>query len=190
MKTNIAIFASGSGSNAEAIFRHFKNHASIKIALVVTNNPQAGVLHRAEGYHIPCYVYQPDELTNGIMGKTLDAYNIGFIVLAGYLKKVPDVLLKKYPNRIVNIHPALLPKFGGKGMYGLNVHKAVVAAGESESGMTIHYINEHYDEGAIIEQHSVSISKEDSPERVQQKVLELEHKYYAPCIEKIIQNGF
>lgn len=189
MKTNIAIFASGGGSNAEEIFRYFKNHPLVEVALVVSNNSQAGVLHRAEGYHIPCYVYQTEELTNGIMEKTLDAYNIHFIVLAGYLKKVPDGLLKKYPNKIVNIHPALLPKFGGQGMYGLNVHKAVVAAGEKVSGMTIHYINEKYDEGAIIEQHIVNISNEDSPERVQQKVLELEHKYFAPCIEKLIQNG-
>lgn len=189
MKTHLAIFASGGGSNAEEIMRYFSNHARIQISLVVTNNPKAGVLHRAEGFHIPCYVYQPEELENGILEKTLDAYHIDFIVLAGYLKKVPDSLLKKYPNKIVNIHPALLPKFGGKGMYGMNVHKAVVEAKESKSGMTIHFVNEHYDEGGIIEQHEVALSETDSPERVQQKVLELEHKFFAPCIEKIIENG-
>jgi phosphoribosylglycinamide formyltransferase-1 len=189
MKTHLAIFASGGGSNAEEIMRYFNNHARIQISLVVTNNPNAGVLHRAEGFHIPCYVYQPEELENGILEKTLDAYQIDFIVLAGYLKKVPDSLLKKYPNKIVNIHPALLPKFGGKGMYGMNVHKAVVAAKEPKSGMTIHFVNEHYDEGGIIEQHEVELKETDSAERVQQKVLELEHKFFAPCIEKIIENG-
>jgi phosphoribosylglycinamide formyltransferase-1 len=189
MKTHLAIFASGGGSNAEEIMRYFNDHARIQISLVVTNNPKAGVLHRAEGFHIPCYVYQPEELENGILEKTLDAYHIDFIVLAGYLKKVPDTLLKKYPNKIVNIHPALLPKYGGKGMYGMNVHKAVVAAKEPKSGMTIHFVNEHYDEGGIIEQHEVTLNETDSAERVQEKVLELEHKYFAPCIEKIIENG-
>lgn len=166
--------------------RYFENHPHIKIALVVTNNPNAGVLHRAEGFHIPCYIYQPEEIQNGILEKTLDAYKINFIVLAGYLKKVPDALISKYAGKIVNVHPALLPNYGGKGMYGMHVHKAVVAARESRSGMTIHFVNEHYDEGAIIEQHEVEIDAYDSPERVAQKVLQLEHKYFAPCIEKII----
>src|SRR5687768_10820916 len=186
LKTNIAIFASGGGSNAEEIMRYFRNHPKINVALVVTNNPKAGVLHRAEGFHIPCYIYQPEEIENGILEKTLDAYKIDFIVLAGYLKKVPDALIKKYDHRMVNVHPALLPNYGGKGMYGMNVHKAVVAARESKSGMTIHFVNEHYDEGAIIEQHEVQINPTDSPERVAQKVLELEHRYFAPCIEKLI----
>lgn len=188
-KTHIAIFASGGGSNAEEIMRYFKDHASISVALVVTNNPKAGVLHRAEGFHIPCYIYQPEEFESGILEKTLEAYKIDFIVLAGYLKKVPDTLIKKYVGKMVNVHPALLPDYGGKGMYGMNVHKAVVLAGEKKSGMTIHFVNEHYDEGAIIEQHEVAINEYDSPERVQQKVLELEHKYFAPCIEKLIENG-
>ncbi|MBI3136323.1 MAG: phosphoribosylglycinamide formyltransferase [Bacteroidetes bacterium] len=186
MKTNIAIFASGGGSNAEEIMRYFRNHQTIAVALVVTNNPKAGVLHRAEGFHVPCYIYQPEEMENGILKKTLQAYKIDFIVLAGYLKKVPAWLIQNYAHKMVNIHPALLPNYGGKGMYGMHVHKAVAAAREPKSGITIHFVNEHYDEGAIIEQHEVSINPTDSPERVQQKVLELEHRYFAPCIEKLI----
>lgn len=166
--------------------RYFRNHATISVSLVVTNNATAGVLHRAEGFHIPCYIYQPEELTNGILEKTLDAYKIDFIVLAGYIKKVPDSLIRKYAGKMVNVHPALLPNYGGKGMYGMHVHKAVVAAREPKSGMTIHFVNEHYDEGAIIEQHEVVLNPTDSPERVAQKVLELEHAYFAPCIEKLI----
>lgn len=166
--------------------RHFRHHPTISVALVVSNNPKAGVLHRAEGFHIPCYVYQHEEVESGILEKTLQAYKIDFVVLAGYLKKVPDSLIRKYEQRMVNIHPALLPKYGGKGMYGMHVHKAVVAARENVSGMTIHYVNERYDEGAIIEQHEVALSPTDSPERVQQKVLELEHRYFAPCIERLI----
>ncbi|MBK7130921.1 MAG: phosphoribosylglycinamide formyltransferase [Crocinitomicaceae bacterium] len=186
IKKHIVIFASGGGSNAEVIMRHFKNHPKIDVVLVVSNNPKAGVLHRADSFGVPCYVYQSAELENGIMEKTLQAYRADFIVLAGYLKKIPDSLIKKYNNRMVNIHPALLPKFGGKGMYGMNVHKAVVAAGENKSGITIHYVNEYYDEGAIIEQHEVEILPTDSAERVSQKVLELEHEYFAPCIENIV----
>lgn len=156
---------------------------------MVTNNPKAGVLHRAEGFHIPCYIYQPEELENGILEKTLEAYHVDFIVLAGYLKKIPDTLIKKFTGRMVNVHPALLPKYGGKGMYGMHVHKAVVSAREHESGMTIHYVNENYDEGAIIEQHRISINPTDSAETVARKVLELEHRHFAPCIEKLILNG-
>ncbi len=189
MKTHLAIFASGGGSNAEEIMRYFSNHARIQISLVVTNNPKAGVLHRAEGFHIPCYVYQPEELENGILEKTLDAYHIDFIVLAGYLKKVPDSILKKYPNKIVNIHPALLPKFGGKGMYGMNVHKAVVEANETESGISIHYVNEQYDEGEIISQHRCVITKEDTAEIVAQKIHQLEQEFFPKVIEKVICNS-
>lgn len=189
MKTNLAIFASGGGSNAEVIMRYFKDHETIRVVLVVSNNAKAGVLHKAEPFRVPGYVYQPEELDNGILQKTLDAYNVNFLVLAGYLKKVPDQLIARYGKNIINIHPALLPKFGGPGMYGMHVHKAVVAARENKSGITIHHINSHYDEGDIVEQHEVSISDTDTPERVQQKVLELEHKYFAPCIERLIKQN-
>jgi len=186
MKKNIAIFASGGGSNAEEIMRHFKKNDVARVSLIVSNNPKSGALYRAEKYNIPGYVHTPEDLENGKLENVLKAYKIDFIVLAGYLKKVPDGILKKYDKKIVNIHPALLPKYGGHGMYGMNVHKAVVAAGEKKSGITIHYVNENYDEGGIIEQHECEISSKDTAIAVQEKVLKLEHKYFAPCIEKII----
>lgn len=186
MKKNIAIFASGGGSNAEEIMRHFKASNVARVSLIVSNNPKSGALYRAEKYNIPGYVHQPEELQNGKLENVLKAYKIDFIVLAGYLKKVPDAIIKKFDKKLVNIHPALLPKFGGQGMYGMNVHKAVVAAKEKVSGITIHYVNEHYDEGAIIEQHACPISPKDFAIDVQEKVLELEHRFYAPCVEKLI----
>lgn len=186
MKKNIAIFASGGGSNAEEIMRHFKGNSVARVSLIVSNNPKSGALYRAEKYNIPGYVHQPEELLNGKLENVLAAYKIDFIVLAGYLKKVPDGIIKKFNKKLVNIHPALLPKYGGHGMYGMNVHKAVVAAGEKFTGITIHYVNENYDEGAIIEQHVCEISPKDLAIDVQEKVLKLEHKFFAPCIEKLI----
>lgn len=185
-KVNIAIFASGGGSNAEKIIEYFKNSTEIKVQLIVSNSLDAGVLNHAENNGILSYVHSKSDAQDGSILACLKKNKIDFIVLAGYLKKVGDDLIAAYPNKIVNIHPALLPKFGGKGMYGMNVHKAVVAANESESGPTIHFVNEHYDEGAIIEQHKCQLSATDSAEQVQQKVLKLEHKYFAPCIERII----
>ena len=185
-KKNIAIFASGGGSNAEEIMRHFKNNAVARVSLIVSNNPKSGALYRAEKYNIPGYVHHPEELENGMLQNVLHAYKIDFIVLAGYLKKVPDAIISEFAGKIINIHPALLPKYGGKGMYGMNVHKAVVAAKENKSGITIHYVNEHYDEGAIIEQHECELSPGDLAHDVQEKVLTLEHRYFAPCIERVI----
>lgn len=186
VKKNIAIFASGGGSNAEEIMRHFKINDVARVSLIVSNNPKSGALYRAEKYNIPGYVHQPEELLNGKLENVLNAYKIDFIVLAGYLKKVPDAIIENFDKKLVNIHPALLPKFGGQGMYGMNVHKAVVVAEEKVSGITIHYVNAHYDEGGIIEQHVCPILPNDSAIDVQEKVLELEHRFYAPCIEKLI----
>ncbi len=186
MKKNIAIFASGGGSNAEEIMNFFNKSEEAQISLVVTNNPTALVIKRAQKHKIEALAYAPTDIENGFLLKLLKAKNIDFIVLAGFLKKVPTDIINEFPNRIVNIHPALLPKFGGKGMYGMNVHRAVVEATEQESGMTIHYVNEQYDEGNIIEQHKVSIEANDSAEDLQKKVLALEHKYFAPCIDKLI----
>ena len=148
---NIAIFASGNGSNAEKIIEHFQNHSKIKIALILSNKKEAFVLQRAEKHNIPTFTFTLSELnqTNKVIEK-LNDYNIGFIVLAGFMVKIPNLLIKAYSGRIINIHPALLPKFGGKGMYGDRVHEAVVEAGETESGITIHYIDNHYDAGTII----------------------------------------
>ncbi len=186
MTKNIAIFASGGGSNAEAILAHFASSEKGNIALIVTNNKNAGVIDRAQNNDIPFYILDKGELEAGDFSDVLLAMEIDFIVLAGFLKKIPSDLIDNFPDRIVNIHPALLPKFGGKGMYGMNVHKAVVEAEEKESGMTIHYVNENYDEGNIIEQHKVDINPEDTPEVVAKKVLELEHQFYASCIESLL----
>jgi phosphoribosylglycinamide formyltransferase-1 len=182
----IAIFASGGGSNAQEIINYFKNNDKIKVALIVSNNTNAGVVDRAQKEEIPFYILQSGELEELEFSEVLQALEIDFIVLAGFLKKIPHDIINVYPNKIVNIHPALLPKYGGKGMYGLNVHKAVVDNNEKESGMTIHYVNENYDEGNIIEQHKVQLSSTDSAEDCARKVLELEHKYFAPCIEKLL----
>ena len=186
MKKNIAIFASGGGSNAEAIINYFKPSSKGEIALIVTNNADAGVISRAENHDIPFYILEKGELEAQEFSEILEALDIHFIVLAGFLKKIPTDIISAYPNKIVNIHPALLPKFGGKGMYGMHVHKAVVEANEKESGLTIHYVNEHYDEGAIIEQHKVELDGQESAEEVARKVLALEHKYYPPCIESLL----
>ena len=183
---NIAIFASGGGSNAEKIIHHFDHVPQGTIALIVTDNRKAGVIARAENHNIPWYVHSSGDMEDGTLLTLLEEYKIDFIVLAGYLKKISPDLIEAFPNAIVNIHPALLPKFGGKGMYGMNVHKAVVEAGENESGPTIHYVNENYDEGNIIAQFTCKIDKNTSPEEVQKKVLQLEHKHYPKVIEQLI----
>lgn len=184
----IAIFASGGGSNAQEIINYFKGDDKIEVALIVSNNTNAGVINRAQTEEIPFYILQKGELEELEFSEVLIALEIDFIVLAGFLKKIPADILEVYSNNIVNIHPALLPKYGGKGMYGSNVHKAVVAADEKESGMTIHYVNANYDEGNIIEQHKVNLLPSDTAEDCARKVLELEHQYFAPCIEKLLSN--
>jgi phosphoribosylglycinamide formyltransferase-1 len=183
----IAIFASGSGSNGQKIIEYFESHTQIRVTLVLTNNPQAGVLQRAAGFHIPTHVFTRNEFyqTDDVL-RVLEDHRITFIVLAGFLWLMPSNLVAAYPGSIVNIHPALLPKFGGKGMYGSRVHEAVVQAGEKESGITIHYVNEHYDEGQVIFQASCALQPDDTPEMVAHKVLELEHRHFPAVIEKVI----
>jgi len=146
----IAILASGGGSNAEVIINHLKNSTEMVVALIVSNKADAYVLDRAKNHDINSYVHSPEDVHDGKLLAVLKENEIDFVVLAGYLKHINTDLLNNYHNKMVNIHPALLPKFGGKGMYGMNVHKAVVEAKEIESGITIHYVNENYDEGAII----------------------------------------
>lgn len=183
----IAIFASGTGSNAKKIVEYFKGHPNIKVSLVVSNKGNAPVLEMARSNNIPTLVINRDDLYNSEnILKKLSIYNIDFIVLAGFLLLVPKYLTRQFHNRIVNIHPALLPKYGGKGMYGLNVHKAVKAANEKVSGITIHYVNENYDEGQILFQESCPITPEDSPETIAHKVLQLEHQHYSKVIENIL----
>jgi phosphoribosylglycinamide formyltransferase-1 len=183
-KARIAIFASGSGSNAATIMDHFKENDLGEVVLVVTNNTEAGVIVKAEQRAVPVSVLGSGSWRDtAALLQLLERYDVDFIVLAGWLKLIDADLVKAFPNRIVNIHPALLPKFGGKGMYGMNVHKAVVASGEKESGMTIHYVNEVYDSGAIIHQSKTSLKSSDSPEQVAKKVLKLEHEHYPKVIE-------
>lgn len=187
MSINIAIFASGSGTNAENIIKFFNKKVSVNIALVLSNKRDAYVLERAKKYNLPSHVFTKQDLidTDNVLS-ILQQYKIDFIVLAGFLLPIPENILDKYHNLIINIHPALLPKYGGKSMYGDYIHKAVVEAGEKESGITIHYINEKYDEGNIIFQATCKISPDDSPEDVASKVHKLEYKYYPRVIEDVL----
>lgn len=187
MEKNIAIFASGSGTNAENIIRYFEENDSVRVSLVLSNKSDAYVLERIRPYGVPGAVFPKECWTDGrVVLDALREHRIDFIVLAGFLLRVPDVLLHAYPNEIINIHPALLPKFGGKGMYGDRVHEAVVAAAERESGITIHYINEHYDEGSILFQARCPVLPTDSAGEVAQKVHALEYKHYPPVIAKVL----
>lgn len=188
MKKRIAIFASGSGSNAQKIMEHFKRSTEAEVALVLTNNPESYVLQRADSFEIPSHVFDRNEFyhTDEVLDllKNLD---IDLIVLAGFLWLIPENLLKEYPGRMINIHPALLPKYGGKGMYGDRVHKAILEAKETEGGITIHYVNEHYDEGEFIYQAKYRIDKDDNLEMVKFKGQQLEHLHYPRIVETLIK---
>jgi formyltetrahydrofolate-dependent phosphoribosylglycinamide formyltransferase len=184
---HIAIFASGAGTNARKIIEYFENKGlHIKVSLIVCNVPGAGVLEIAEEKGIPSLmINKSDFAANGYV-ESLKNAGIDFIVLAGFLWKVPEVLVRAYPKAIINIHPALLPKYGGKGMYGARVHEAVIEAGEKESGITIHWVNEHYDEGAIIFQAKCSIDASDTATSLANKIHALEHVHFATTIEKLL----
>ncbi len=183
----IAIFASGSGSNAQRIIEYFQGHPTIRVTLVLTNNPQAGVLERATKLGVPSLVFTRAELyESDTVLQQLRETKVSFIVLAGFLWLMPSNLVEAFPDRIVNIHPALLPKFGGKGMYGTRVHEAVVQAGEKESGITIHLVNNRYDEGQVIFQAACSLSPSDTPEIVARKVQHLEHRHFPRVIEQFL----
>jgi len=189
-KTNakrIAIFASGKGSNAEAIIHHFKNHPFIRIALIISNKPDAGVLHIAAANHIPTLIIEKDDFFKGnAYVEDLKNEQIDFIVLAGFLWKVPTALIKAYPQQIINIHPALLPKYGGKGMYGHFVHDAVINNKEKESGISIHYVDEVYDHGEIIFQATCEVKENDTVDTLADRIHKLEHEHYAKVIEKTL----
>lgn len=182
----IAIFASGSGSNMQKIAEYLREHpqAGVQIACVVSDQPKAYVLERAKKLGIPSHCLTREELsTPSVFLPLLKQYGIDAIVLAGYLRLIPEFLLEAYPQRIVNIHPALLPKYGGKGMHGMHVHRAVKAAGETESGITIHVIDKEYDRGTTLFQASIVIDPiHDTAEQIQQKVMKLEHCYFAPVV--------
>lgn len=185
---HVAIFASGEGTNAENIFKYFHNDKRVKIKLVVTNVDTAGVIRRAEEYKKNVQIVSKTalyEYTEQLI-EFLNTEEIDIIVLAGFLLKIPEAFVKAFPNRIINIHPALLPKFGGKGMYGMNVHKAVIAQKETESGITVHYVNEEYDKGEIILQAKCLVEEGDTPESLDRKVRALELEYFPKAIEKVI----
>jgi len=184
----IAIFASGAGSNSKRIIEHFTADEKISVSLVVCNKPGAGVLQIASDFNIPVLLIEKDRFFkgNGYVDELKDA-GIEFIVLAGFLWKIPQMLIDAYRNRMINIHPALLPKYGGKGMYGSKVHEAVIAAGEKESGITIHYVDEHYDNGAVIFQATCLVSADDTPDSLAEKVHHLEHANFARVIEECIK---
>lgn len=188
MSRNIAIFASGNGTNAENIIKYFSGNKDIKVKIVMANKTDAFVLERAHRLGIPTLYINREQWADATHILTLlHEQQIDFIVLAGFLARIPDALLHAYPNRIVNIHPSLLPKFGGKGMYGNKVHEAVVTAGETESGITIHYLNEHYDEGQIIAQYRCPVLPNDTPQDVATRVHALEYEYYPKVIEQLLQ---
>ena len=186
---NIAVFASGAGSNAQKIIDHFKNHSLVNVALIVCNKLKAGVLNIAEKESIPTLIIERNKFEETGYVDKLNEYNIEFIILAGFLWKIPPKLIKRYPDHIINIHPALLPSFGGKGMYGNAVHKAVIDSKEVESGITIHYVDEIYDNGKIIFQATCPVSEGETPESLAEKIHILEHRYYSKEIEKILEEN-
>lgn len=185
MIKRIAIFASGNGSNAENICSYFKRSEDIQVSVILTNNSESGVVDRCRKLDIPLISFSKNELELKILLKLLDLH-IDYIVLAGFLLKIPLSIIQAYPDRIINLHPALLPKFGGKGMYGIHVHNAVIKAGESESGITIHCVSEEYDKGEILAQFRIPVDKTESPEELQTRIHELEYKYFPVVIESFI----
>jgi phosphoribosylglycinamide formyltransferase-1 len=186
---NIVLFASGNGSNAEEIIKFFKNSEYGKVVGIFSNKPDAKVLDRAKNHDIPSVVFNKAELNEGFVLEQLRQFQPDLIVLAGFLLKFPESILKEYP-KVINIHPALLPKYGGKGMYGMNVHQAVLDNKEKETGITIHYVNEHYDEGEFIFQKSVNIEDCKTAEEIANKIHELEHQYFPKVISQVLNSKF
>lgn len=184
--TRLAILASGSGSNAEKIMEYFQHSPKAQVTLVASNKADAFVLERAKKFGVPTFTFTRKEMDAGVLLEKLKEEKIDWVILAGFLLKIPDELIRAFPEHMVNIHPALLPNYGGKGMYGAYVHEAVKAAGDSETGITIHLVNEHYDEGRIVFQASTSITTEDTPDTIAQKVHDLEHRYFPEVIESLI----
>lgn len=184
----IAVFASGNGTNTEGIVNYFEDSELARVSVIFCNRKNAGVVDRARLLGVRCIVFGKDALQNGEVLAKLKEHRIDMIVLAGFLLKVPSEILQKYPDRVINLHPALLPDYGGEGMYGMHVHEAVVENEEEETGITIHYVNDDYDEGEIIFQETVEVDYEDTPEDVQYKVQQLEHKHYPEVIEYVIKD--
>ncbi len=193
MKTNkrylmkrIVIFASGSGTNAENIIKYFQKNNIANVVRVLSNKKDAKVLDRSNGLNVSCMYFSRNDFYDSDKVLNLLIEEADLIVLAGFLWRVPENIIKMFSNKIVNIHPALLPKYGGKGMYGMHVHNTVIANKEKETGITIHYVNEHYDEGAVILQKKVGVDESDTPESIAKKIHQLEYKYFPKVIEEIL----
>lgn len=184
----IILFASGTGSNVINVCDYFKNNKNIKVVALFCNKADAPVLNKISPYQIPVHVFNKSQLlAEPTFLPLIQQYQPDLICLLGFLQKIPVYLIKAYPNKIINLHPSLLPKFGGKGMYGMHVHEAVKAANESETGITIHYINEHYDEGAIIKQFKTVVEPTDTPQSIAKKIADLEMKHVPKVIEELLQ---
>lgn len=184
----IIILASGNGTNAQSIMDHFKEMDSVQVSLVLSNKPQAFVLERASKFGVPAMSFNRSAFAKGGTVETLlKAEMPDLLVLAGFLWKIPESLVKLFPNKIINIHPALLPNYGGKGMYGMNVHRAIIENKEQESGITIHYVNENYDEGAVIKQATCRISQNDTADDLAAKIHKLEQEHFAKTIEELLK---
>ena len=184
------VILSGTGSNVENIIQYFENNPDIRIVGVFSNNPNAQVLDKARKYNVTTFVFNREELSGGLVLDKIAELKPDLIVLAGFLWKFPEHIIAEYPNKIINIHPALLPKYGGKGMYGMKVHQTVLDNKEKETGITIHYVNEHYDEGEFIFQQNVSIDDCTKLEEIVAKVHQLEHIHFPKIIEKLITNHY
>jgi phosphoribosylglycinamide formyltransferase-1 len=184
--TRIAIFASGSGTNAEEIIKYFQKSDNIRVSKVYSNKKEAGVFARCERFNVPCVWFSREAFYDSSRVLHDVQLHADFVVLAGFLWKIPQDFVSAFPSKMVNIHPALLPKYGGKGMYGMNVHKAVKANNETETGITIHFVNEHYDEGGIIFQAKTQLTSEDSPEDIANKIHALEYAHFPRVIEETI----
>lgn len=186
-KVRLAVLASGTGSNAGRLFAYFEHHPQVEVALLLTNKPGAPVVQKAHQAGVPCQVL-PNECWQdaGAPAAILEAHGADYIALAGFLRKIPPELIARYPRRILNVHPALLPAFGGKGMYGMHVHRAVLEAGETQSGISIHLVNEHYDQGEIIFQKKLKLTEGESTETLAEKIHKLEHTHYPRVLEAYI----
>lgn len=188
-KTRLAIFASGDGTNAENIIKYFKKHPSIEVHSLLCNNKNAGVLERIKPYNVNPKTFTKDDLyENDEIKSYLEWFEVDFVILAGFLWMIPETLINQFPHGIINLHPALLPAYGGKGMYGMKVHEAVINNHESESGITIHIVNKKYDEGEILFQAKTTISALDTPETLAIKIHELEHQHFPRIIEDYVSN--
>lgn len=185
-RVRMAILASGSGTNAQRLMEHFRGHVAAEVALVGCDQPQAGVLQRAWDHQVPCFLFNGRDLKDGKVLGELQGQGIGLVVLAGFLRLIPEAMVRAYPQRIINIHPALLPAYGGKGMYGQHVHSAVIAAAEKESGITIHFVNERYDEGEHLAQYRCPVLPDDTPDRLAARVHALEHAHYPTVVERVV----